>query len=100
VLCGIGFGGVATLYVPILIRSYDSEPAVAVVSVFNVSLGVFALGLPPLGMALFAYADSYQAPVALTIVVPPSPLTIAWSGFHLRTGGIDRVDRRRRSPEK
>jgi MFS family permease len=80
VLCGIGFGGVATLYVPILIRSYDSEPAVAVVSVFNVSLGVFALGLPPLGMALFAYADSYQAPVALTIVVSAvALLTIAWS---------------------
>lgn len=67
VVCfGVGFGGVAALYIPLVLRSYAPERGVAVVGVFNVAFGAFALGLPPVGRALIAATGSYLGAVALT----------------------------------
>ncbi len=67
VLFGLGFGGIATLYIPILFQSYDADKSVALIAVFNVSFGLFALGLPPLGIALIAQTGSYVPVIALTL---------------------------------
>jgi len=67
VLFGLGFGGIATLYIPILLQTYDADKSVAIIAVFNVSFGLFALGLPPLGIAFIARTGSYVPVIALTL---------------------------------
>ena len=67
-LFGIGFGTIATLYIPLLLQTYDPEKSVAIVGLFNVSFGVFALGLPPLGTALIASTGSFLPAMGLTLL--------------------------------
>ncbi|MDS0474426.1 MFS transporter [Natrinema sp. 1APR25-10V2] len=69
VLVGLGLGGCATLYVPVLMQVYDPEKDTAIVGVFNVAGGVGALAMPPLGTASVAYTGSYVVAILLTFLV-------------------------------
>ncbi len=67
VLLGLGLGGSATLYIPLLLSVYDPEKDTAIVGIFNVAGGVGALAMPPLGAASIAYTEGYSLAVALTL---------------------------------
>ncbi len=69
VLVGLGLGGCATLYVPVLMQVYDPEKDTAIIGVFNVAGGVGALAMPPLGTASVAYTGSYVVAILLTFLV-------------------------------
>ncbi|ELZ20472.1 major facilitator superfamily protein [Haloterrigena salina JCM 13891] len=68
-LLGIGLGGTATLYIPLLMGIYGADRGTAIVGTFNVAIGTSALAMPPLGTASVAYTDGYALAVALTFVV-------------------------------
>lgn len=68
-LVGLGLGGAATLYIPLLMSIYDPEKDTAIVGVFNVGGGLCALAMPPLGTATVAYTGEYTVAVGLTFVV-------------------------------
>ncbi len=69
VLIGLGLGGCATLYVPLLMQTYSLEKDTAVIGVFNVAGGIGALAMPPLGTATVAYTDGYTVAILLTVIV-------------------------------
>lgn len=69
VLLGIGLGGTATLYIPLLMEIYDPNRDTAIVGTFNVATGISALAMPPLGTASVAYTDGYALAVLLTLIV-------------------------------
>lgn len=66
-LIGLGLGGSATLYIPLLMTVYSPEKDTAVVGIFNVGIGFTALAMPPLGTASVAYADGFHVAVLLTL---------------------------------
>jgi len=66
VLIGLGLGGCATLYIPLLLEVYPPQKDSAIVGVFNIAAGVGALAMPPLGTASIAYTEGYTAAIALT----------------------------------
>ena len=66
VLIGLGLGGCATLYIPVLMTVYPPEKDTAVIGVFNVAGGLGSLLMPPLGTAAIAYTDGYTVAIALT----------------------------------
>lgn len=68
-LTGIGLGGCATLYIPLLMEVYSPEKDTAIVGIFNVAGGVGALAMPPLGIASISYTDGYTVAVAITLGV-------------------------------
>lgn len=68
VFLGLGLGGAATLYVPVLMRSYSREKDTAILGVFSVGIGVFSLGMPPIGAATIAYTGGYTVAIALTVL--------------------------------
>ena len=68
-LIGLGLGGSATLYIPVLMQVYPPEKDTAVIGVFNVAAGLGSLLMPPLGTAAAAYADGYAVAVLLTVIV-------------------------------
>ena len=68
-LTGLGLGGCATLYIPLLMGIYDPEKDTAVIGVFNVAGGVGALAMPPLGTAAVAYTDGYAVAILLTFLL-------------------------------
>nr|WP_226005918.1 MFS transporter [Natrinema salinisoli] len=68
-LIGIGLGGCATLYVPLLMNVYDPERDTAIVGVFNIAIGTSALIMPLLGTASISYTGGYTAAILLTFVV-------------------------------
>nr|WP_193364865.1 MFS transporter [Natronococcus jeotgali] len=65
-LIGLGLGGSATLYIPLVMTVYSPEKDTAVVGVFNVAIGVVALVMPPLGTATVAYTGSFTIAIVLT----------------------------------
>lgn len=65
-LIGLGLGGCATIYIPLLLAIYDPERDTAVVGIFNVAAGIGTLAMPPLGVATIAYTDGYTATILLT----------------------------------
>lgn len=67
-LLGLGLGGTATLYIPLLLGVYSPEKATAVVGVFNISAGIAALAMPALGTASAAYTDDFSLAIAVTLV--------------------------------
>jgi MFS family permease len=69
VLIGLGLGGTATLYIPLIMGLYPTEMDSAVVGVFNVAGGIAALAMPPLGTASVTYTDGFTLPIALTLAV-------------------------------
>lgn len=69
VLIGLGLGGCATLYIPLVMQIYSPDKDTAIVGVFNVAGGIGAMVMPPLGTASVAYTGSYTVAVALTVGV-------------------------------
>jgi len=69
VLVGLGMGGCATLYIPVLMQVYDPEKDTAIIGVFNIAGGVGALAMPPLGTVSVAYTGSYTVAILLTFLV-------------------------------
>ncbi|GAB6878860.1 hypothetical protein JCM17823_11340 [Halorubrum gandharaense] len=69
VLVGLGLGGCATLYIPLLMGIFDPEKDTAIVGIFNVAGGVGALAMPPLGTASVALTGSFDVAVGLTFGV-------------------------------
>ncbi|WP_369728902.1 MFS transporter [Natrarchaeobius versutus] len=68
-LIGIGLGGAATLYIPLLMGIFDPDKDTAIVGIFNVAAGVGALAMPPLGAATIAYTDGYAVVILLTFAM-------------------------------
>jgi len=68
-LIGLGLGGSATLYIPMLMNVYPPEKDTAVIGVFNVAGGIGSLAMPPLGTASMAYTEGYTTVIALTCAV-------------------------------
>ena len=68
-LTGLGLGGSATLYIPLLMQLYDPDKDTAIVGVFNVAGGIGALAMPPLGTATIAYTGSYTVALSLTVAI-------------------------------
>lgn len=68
-LLGLGLGGTATLYIPLLMGIFSPEKDTAIVGVFNVGGGVAALAMPPLGTASVAYTGDFTVAIFLTFVV-------------------------------
>jgi len=68
-LVGLGLGGCATLYIPVLLTVYPPEKDTAVIGVFNVAAGLGSLLMPPLGTATIAYTDGYTVAILLTCVL-------------------------------
>jgi len=68
-LIGLGLGGSATLYIPVLMQVYPPEKDSAVIGVFNVAGGLGSLLMPPLGTASIAYTDGYTVAIVLTVGV-------------------------------
>ncbi|SEH64788.1 Predicted arabinose efflux permease, MFS family [Halopenitus malekzadehii] len=68
-LVGLGSGGGATLYVPLLMEVYSPERDTAIIGVFNLSPGVSAIAMPPLGAATIAYTDGYTTAIVVTIAI-------------------------------
>jgi MFS family permease len=66
-LVGLGLGGCATLYIPVLLTVYPPEKDTAIIGVFNVAAGVGSLVMPPLGTASIAYTDGYTVAILLTV---------------------------------
>ncbi len=80
VLIGLGLGGCATLYIPLLLEVYPPEMDSAVVGMFNISAGIGSLAMPPLGTASIAYTESYTAALALTCAVTLAGLWLVIAG--------------------
>jgi len=69
VLVGLGLGGCATLYIPLLLEVYPPEMDSAIVGIFNIAAGIGSLAMPPLGTASIAYTEGYTAALGLTCAV-------------------------------
>ena len=67
-LIGLGLGGCATLYIPLLMEVYPPDKDTAVIGVFNVAGGIGSLVMPPLGTVSVAYTEGYTVAVLLTVV--------------------------------
>ncbi|PCR92693.1 MFS transporter [Natrinema ejinorense] len=68
-LIGLGLGGCATLYIPVLMGIYGPERDTAIIGVFNVAIGSSALAMPPIGAASIAHTGGYTAALVLTFGV-------------------------------
>lgn len=68
-LLGLGLGGVATLYIPLLMSVFSPEKDTAVIGVFNVAGGVGALAMPLLGTATVEYTGGFTVTLGLTVAV-------------------------------
>lgn len=69
VLMGIGLGGAATLYIPLLMMVYPPENDMAIVGLANIAAGIAALATPMLGTAAVAYLDGYTGAILLTAAI-------------------------------
>ncbi|WP_256301640.1 MFS transporter [Haloarchaeobius salinus] len=67
VLFGLGLGGAATLYIPVLLEMYDPERSTAVIGVFTTAFGVTSLVLPLVGTAIVSNTESYVPVIAFTL---------------------------------
>lgn len=68
-LTGLGLGGAATLYIPLVMEIYSPEKDTAIVGIFNVAGGIAALAMPPLGTATIAYTESFTLAILLTFAL-------------------------------
>lgn len=65
-LLGIALGGISTLYIPVLLEVYTPEKDTAIIGIFNVSFGAFAVGAPPIATTLVETSGAYWSVVLLT----------------------------------
>ncbi len=79
-LTGIGLGATATLYVPLMLQSFNPERSIPVVGLSNVSIGVVALSAPPLGIGLVTLTGSFAYPVVLTMVTTVAAMVTIYVG--------------------
>jgi MFS family permease len=86
-LVGLGLGGCATLYIPVLLTVYPPEKDTAIIGVFNVAAGVGSLVMPPLGTASIAYTDGYTVAILLTVGLTLVAFALIVAGT--RDGGAD-----------
>ncbi|WP_193570772.1 MFS transporter [Halorubellus sp. JP-L1] len=68
-LLGLGLGGTATIYLPLIMSTFSPEKDTAIVGVFNVGGGIAALAMPPLGTASITYTGGFTLAILLTLVV-------------------------------
>jgi len=61
---GLGLGGSATLYIPLLMGIYIPEKDTAIVGVFDVAVSIATLAMPPLGTASVAYIGSFTIAIS------------------------------------
>ncbi|MFD1562523.1 MFS transporter [Haloarchaeobius amylolyticus] len=66
-LIGLGLGGSATLYIPLLMGVYSPEKDTAIVGTFNVAIGIAALAMPPLGTASVEFTGNFSIAILLTL---------------------------------
>jgi len=69
VLTGLGLGGSATLYIPLLMEVYTPEKDTIIVGLSNIAVGITALTMPPLGTASVAYTGGYTVAIGLTLAI-------------------------------
>ncbi len=79
-LIGLGLGGSATLYIPLLMSIYSSEKDTAIVGVFNVAGGIASLGMPPLGTASIAFTGDFRIAILLTLAATGIGIGAVWIG--------------------
>lgn len=77
---GIGLGVIGSLYIPVLLSVFDPVRDTAIVGVFNVVFGVFALFTPPIGTALVAATGSFEPAIALTGLTTVVSISAVWFG--------------------
>lgn len=68
-LLGLGLGGTATIYLPLIMSTFSPEKDTAIVGVFNVGGGIAALAMPPLGTASITYTGGFTVAILLTLAV-------------------------------
>lgn len=68
-LLGLGLGGTATLYLPLIMSVYSPKKDTAIVGVFNISGGLAVLAMPPLGTASVSYTGGFTVAILLTLGV-------------------------------
>lgn len=69
ILIGLGLGGSATLYIPLLMGIFSPKKDTAIVGVFNAGIGIAALAMPPLGTMSAAYTPGFTIAILLTFIV-------------------------------
>nr|WP_130501602.1 MFS transporter [Natrinema hispanicum] len=79
-LIGLGLGGSATLYIPLLMGVYSPEKDTAIVGTFNVAIGVAALAMPPLGTASVEFTGSFTSAILLTFAAAVGGLWVTAVG--------------------
>nr|WP_049911972.1 MFS transporter [Natrinema limicola] len=79
-LIGLGLGGSATLYIPLLMGVYSPEKDTAIVGTFNVAIGVAALAMPPLGTASVEFTGSFTIAIFLTFAAAVGGLWVTAVG--------------------
>ncbi len=79
-LIGLGLGGCATLYIPLLMQVYSPDKDTAIVGIFNVANGIGSMVMPPLGIASITYTGSYTVAVILTLTVSVVALVAVAAG--------------------
>ncbi|NGM67621.1 MFS transporter [Natronolimnobius sp. AArcel1] len=84
IVTGLGLGGSATLYIPVLMEIFDPKRDTAIIGIFNVAGGVGALAMPPLGTASVAYTGSYTVALALTVGVVLTGFWLIAMGTRIR----------------
>jgi OFA family oxalate/formate antiporter-like MFS transporter len=67
-LIGLGLGGTATLYIPLLMTIYPPEKNTAIVGIGNIAIGIATLAMPPIGIASVAYTGGYFTAIAITFI--------------------------------
>jgi OFA family oxalate/formate antiporter-like MFS transporter len=87
---GVGYGGIAALYSPILVRSFSPENAATVMGLFVLSEGLFGFVTPP-AASFLAGAYGYDALlVAIALLTALGGLSF-WFGT-ARDGVLDETD--------
>jgi MFS family permease len=87
---GIGYGGIAALYSPILVRSFSPENAATVMGLFVFSEGLFGFVTPPAATFL-AGVYGYDALLAVIALLTTIGSLTFWLGT-ARDGVLDEAD--------
>jgi MFS family permease len=80
VVFGVGLGGIATLYSPVVLRGFGSANAAAVIGVFQFASAISALLTPVAMNALVDAFGGYTEPLVLLAIVTAAGAGLFWSG--------------------
>jgi len=87
-LFGIGLGGIATLTTPVLLDSYGTKNATAVVGIFNLAAGVAGFVAPSIPTIVFGGVEDYTPTILTMIAMTALGGMLFWYGT-----GTDRYQR-------